>query len=144
MSCSKRELGWLLVISITAAITGCGGEADPETDDGKPASAATATPGQTAGEKAANPTVHFYTYPDCKNCAEVAVLFDELATKYKDTASFEQRDANDKKYDQEKKRLGLAGHLIAVLDDDNHLTWATRAHQQSVATVRSKLESHLD
>ncbi len=146
MNGSRRELGWLMVVCVAIAMTGCGGKSDPGTDGGAQTLPAGPVTGKTPAEKVNDPTVFFYTYIEagCKNCTDVAALFDELAVKYKGAASFERRDSTDKTYEQEKKRLGLAGHVVAVVDGDGRLIWATRSHQQSLATVRAGIETHLD
>ena len=141
----KRELGWLLVVSFVA-IAGCGAKSDLETNGSTLTGSTAPETSKAAGPKVNDPTVIFYTYIEagCKNCTDVAALFVELALEYKDVASFQRRDSNDKTYDKEKKRLGLAGHLVVIIDGDQRLVWATRAHRQSLATVRTGIASHLD
>jgi len=145
MNSSRRGLGWLLGVCVAIAMAGCGGKTEPETDGGTPTVPAGQVTREAPAEKAKDPTVFFYTYIEagCKNCTAVAALFDELAVEYKGAASFERRDSTDKTYEQEKKRLGLAGHIVAVVDGDGRVVWATRAHQLSPATVRAGIEAHV-
>ena len=145
MNNNRRVPEWFIVVCVAVTMAGCGGKAAPGTDSGTPTSPPGLATSKAPAVKAKDPTVFFYTYIDagCKNCTGVAALFDELAIEYEAAASFERRDSTDKTYMQEKKRMGLAGHSLVVVDGDGRMLWATRTHQQSMATIRAGIEAHI-
>jgi len=89
MNSRKRDLAQLLALFFVA-IAGCGAKADLETNGSTLPESTAPERTKAAGKRVNDPTVVFYTYIEagCKNCTDVAALFDELAHEYKGVASF--------------------------------------------------------